>query len=105
MLNFGELMGSSKILKGSFFIMVSYIFFRIGGLIYRFLMSRLLGPEGYGLVVLTLPFQGIFQILSAAGIPPAIAKFVAQHKAVGEDEMARQVIFTSLKIMTILGIF
>lgn len=97
--------GSSKILKGSFLIMISYVFFRIGGLIYRFLMSRLLGPDGYGLVVLTLPFQGIFQILSAAGIPPAVAKFVAQHKAVGEDEMARQVIFTSLKIMAILGIF
>lgn len=98
-------MGSSKILKGSFLIMISYIFFRIGGLIYRFLMSRLLGPDGYGLVVMTLPFQGIFQILSAAGIPPAIAKFVAQHKAVGEDEIARQVIFTSLKLMSILGIF
>ncbi len=85
--------------------MVSYIFFRIGGLIYRFLMSRLLGPDGYGLVVMTLPFQGIFQILSAAGIPPAVAKFVAQHKAVGEDDVARQVIFTSLKLMSILGIF
>jgi len=97
--------GSSKILKGSFLIMISYVFFRIGGLVYRFLMSRLLGPDGYGLVVMTLPFQGIFQILSAAGIPPAIAKFVAQHKAVGEDEMARQVIFTSLKLMSILGIF
>lgn len=68
-------------------------------------MSRLLGPDGYGLLVLTLPFQGIFQILSAAGIPPAIAKFVSQHKAVGEDDMARQVIFTSLKLMSILGIF
>lgn len=98
-------MSTSKILKGSFLIMISYIFFRIGGLIYRFLMSRLLGPDGYGLVVLTLPFQGIFQIFSAAGIPPAIAKFVAQHKAVGEDDMARQVIFTSLKLMSILGIF
>jgi len=86
-------------------MMISYIFFRIGGLIYRLLMSRLLGPGGYGLVVMVLPFQGIFQILSAAGIPPAIAKFVVQHKAVGEDDMARQVIFTSLKLMSILGIF
>jgi stage V sporulation protein B len=68
-------------------------------------MSRLLGPGGYGLVVMTLPFQGIFQILSAAGIPPAIAKFVVQHKALGEDDIARQVIFTSLKLMSILGIF
>lgn len=86
-------------------MMISYLFFRAGGYIYRILMSRMLGPDGYGLLVMTLPFQGIFQILSAAGIPPAIAKFVSQHKATGEDEMARQVIFTSLKLMSILGIF
>lgn len=67
-------------------------------------MSRMLGPDGYGLLGLTIPFQGIFQILSAGGLPPAIAKYVAQHKALGEDAMARQVIFTSLKLMVFMGI-
>ena len=104
---FGELMGnsdkSSKILKGSFLMMISYLFFRVGGYLYRFILSRMLGPAGYGLVGLTTPFQGIFQVLSAGGFPPAISKFVAQHNAVGEEDIARQVIITSLKFMMIAG--
>ena len=96
--------GSSKILKGSFLMMVSYLFFRVGGYIYRILMSRLLGPEAYGVFGATLPFQGVFQILSAGGMQPVIAKFVAQHNAVGEEDVARQVIITSLKYMMISGV-
>ncbi len=95
--------GSSKVLRGSFLMMVSYLFFRVGGYLYRFILSRMLGPEGYGLVGLTTPFQGIFQVLSAGGFPPAISKFVAQHNAVGETDMARQVILTSLKFMMVAG--
>lgn len=98
-------MASSKILKGSFLIMISFLFFRVGGYIYKVFMARLLGPAGYGLFGATLPFIGIFQILSAAGFPPAIAKFVAQHKAVGEEDMARQVIITAIKLMIFLGVF
>ena len=98
-------MAGSKILKGSFLIMISFLFFRVGGYIYKVLLGRMLGPAGYGVFGATLPFIGIFQILSAAGFPPAIAKFVAQYKAVGEDEKARQVIVTATKLMMILGVF
>lgn len=94
---------STKILKGSLLMMVSYLLFRVGGYIYRVILTRMLEPAGYGLVGLTLPFQGIFQVLSAGGFPPAIAKFVAQHNAVGEEDMARQVIITSLKFMMVAG--
>lgn len=103
LLFFGELMAGSKVLRGSFMMMISYLFFRVGGYLYRFVMSRMLGPEGYGLLGLTTPFQGIFQVLSAGGLPPAIAKFVAQHNALDEEETARQVIITSLKFMMIMG--
>ncbi|MBM4241061.1 MAG: flippase [Euryarchaeota archaeon] len=99
-----NLNGTSKLVRGSFMMMVSYLVFRAGGYVYRVLMSRMLGPDGYGLLGLTIPFQGIFQILSAGGLPPAIAKYVAQHHALGEDDMARQVVFTSLKLMVFLGI-
>ncbi|HIH62055.1 MAG TPA: flippase [Methanobacteriales archaeon] len=95
---------TSKLVKGSFLIMVSSLIFRVGGYIYRVFMTRLLGPEGYGLLGLTFPLQGIFQILSAGGLPPAIAKYVAQHKALNEDQMATQVLHTSLKLMIILGL-
>jgi len=94
---------NSKILKGSLLMMVSYLFFRAGGYIYRAILTRMLEPAGYGLVGLTLPLQGIFQSLSSVGFQPAIAKFVAQHNAVNEEDISRQVIITSLKFMMISG--
>ncbi len=97
--------GTKKLLKGSLLIIISNFILRIGGYIYRMIMARLLGPIGYGLLGVTLPFQGIFQILAAGGLPPAIAKYVSQHKALGEDVLARQILFTTMKFMVLLGIF
>ncbi len=96
---------ANKLVRGSFIILIGNIIFRIGGYIYRFLMAILLGPTAYGVLGITLPFQGIFQTLSAGGLPPAIAKYVAQYVAVNEKDMARQTIYTALKIMVFLGIF
>ena len=96
---------ANKLVRGSLIIFIGNIIFRIGGYVYRFLMAILLGPTMYGVLGLTLPFQGIFQTLSAGGLPPAIAKYVAEYNAVNESDMARQTIYTALKIMVFLGIF
>ena len=101
----GEASGSSKVAKGSAIILIGNVIFRVGGYIYRFLMASLLGPAAYGILGLTTPFQGIFQVLSAAGLPPAIAKYVSEYNALNEEDLARQTIFTALKIMVFLGIF
>ena len=96
---------ANKLVRGSLIILVGNIIFRVGGYIYRFLMAILLGPTAYGVLGITLPFQGIFQTLSAGGLPPAIAKYVSEYEAVGEKDMARQTIYTALKIMVFLGLF
>lgn len=96
---------ANKLVRGSLIILIGNIIFRIGGYVYRFLMAILLGPTAYGILGITLPFQGIFQTLSAGGLPPAIAKYVAEYEAVNEKDMARQTIYTALKIMVFLGIF
>jgi len=95
----------SKLARGSFLILMGNMIFRVGGYIYRVLMAALLGPSAYGILGATLPFQGIFQVLAAGGLPPAIAKYVSQYIALEEDDLARQTIYTSLKIMIFLGIF
>lgn len=95
----------SKLVRGSALIFAGNIIFRFGGYIYRFLMATLLGPAMYGILGLTLPFQGIFQTLAAGGLPPAIAKYVSEYNALNEHDMARQTIYTSLKIMVFLGLF
>ncbi|KZX12624.1 flippase [Methanobrevibacter filiformis] len=95
---------ASKLVRGSFLILVGNLVFRVGGYVYRFLMATLLGPSSYGILGLTLPLQGIFQVLSAGGLPPAIAKYVAEYNALDEHALAKQSIFTSLKIMIFLGL-
>ena len=95
---------SNKIIKNSFILIIGNLLFRVGGYINRLLMSRMLGPEGYGLYGLTLPFQGIFQILSAGGLPPAISKYVAEYNAKDEKQMTRQVIITATKFMIMMAI-
>ena len=96
---------ANKLVRGSLIILIGNIIFRLGGYVYRFLMAILLGPVNYGILGITLPFQGIFQTLSAGGLPPAIAKYVAEYEAVGEHDWARQTIYTALKIMVFLGLF
>lgn len=96
---------SSKLARGSFLIFIGNIVFRVGGYVYRFLMATLLGPASYGILTITLQFQGIFQVLSAGGLPPAIAKYISQYIALDEEILARQTIYTSLKIMIFLGLF
>ncbi|MGN0176986.1 MAG: oligosaccharide flippase family protein [Methanobrevibacter sp.] len=96
---------ANKLVRGSLIILIGNVIFRIGGYIYRFLMAILLGPTAYGILGITLPFQGIFQTLSAGGLPPAIAKYVAEYEAINEKDMARQTIYTALKIMVFLGLF
>jgi stage V sporulation protein B len=94
----------SKILRGSFFMLIGNLVFRVGGYVYRFLMASLLGPSKYGIIGITLPFQGILQTLSSGGLPPAIAKYVAEYEALDQKDMARQTIYTSLKMVIVLGI-
>jgi stage V sporulation protein B len=95
---------ASKLARGSVIIFIGNIIFRIGGYVYRFLMATLLGPAAYGILGITLPFQGIFQILSAGGLPPAIAKYVSQYNALNKEDLAHQTVYTALKIMVFLGI-
>ena len=95
---------ANKLVRGSLIIFIGNIIFRIGGYLYRFLMATLLGPVNNGILGTTLSFQGIFQTLASGGLPPAIAKYIAEYEAVDDHNMARQTIYTALKIMVILGL-
>lgn len=94
----------NKLVRGSLIIFVGNIIFRIGGYLYRFLMATLLGPVNNGILGTTMSFQGIFQTLAAGGLPPAISKYIAEYNAVEDYNMARQTIYTALKIMVFLGL-
>lgn len=96
---------ANKLVRGSLIIFIGNIIFRIGGYLYRFLMATLLGPVNNGILGTTMSVQGIFQTLASGGLPPAISKYIAEYEAVNDHNMARQTIYTALKIMVFLGLF
>lgn len=96
---------SSKIARGSTIILIGSFIFRIGGYIYRVSMAQLLGPVGYGILGLTLPLQGIFQLSSEGGLSMAVAKYVAEYEAKNELDMVNQIIRTSSKLIILMGLF
>jgi stage V sporulation protein B len=94
---------STKIAKGSLVMLIGSFIFRIGGFIYSFSMAYLLGPTGYGILGLTLPLMGVLQLSAEGGIPPAVAKYVAEYEAKGDRAMIRQIIKTSFKLIIVMG--
>ena len=95
---------ANKLVRGSLIIFIGNIIFRIGGYLYRFLMATLLGPTGTGILGITMSYQGIFQTLASGGLPPAISKYIAEYEAVDDHNMARQTVYTSLKMMIFIGL-
>ena len=95
---------ANKLVRGSLIIFIGNIIFRIGGYLYRFLMATLLGPVNNGILGTTMSVQGIFQTLASGGLPPAISKYIAEYEAVDDHNMARQTIYTALKMMVFLGL-
>jgi len=85
-------------------MLIGYFIFRVGGYIYRFVTANLLGPAGFGILNLALPTQSILIQIASGGMPPAIAKHVSEYSAQGDEEMVKQVIHTSLKIVIVLGL-
>ena len=95
---------ANKLVRGSLIIFIGNIIFRIGGYLYRFLMATLLGPVNNGILGTTMSVQGIFQTLASGGLPPAISKYIAEYEAVEDHNMARQTIYTALKMMVFFGL-
>ena len=96
-------MSSTKIARGSLIMLIGSFIFRIGGFVYRISLAQLLGPTGYGILGLTLPLIGVLQLSAEGGIPPAIAKYIAQYEALNQPEMIRQIIKTSFKLIIVMG--
>ncbi len=94
----------SKLASGSIIILLGSIILRLGGFIYRFILSRLLTTSEYGIVGLTLPFQNTLITAASGGVPPAIAKYVSQYKALEDDKMVHQIIVTATKLMIFMAI-
>ncbi|MDK2800923.1 MAG: stage sporulation protein [Clostridiales bacterium] len=95
----------NSLLYGTFVLTIANIFVRLLGFIYRIFLSRMIGPQGMGLVQLIFPLYMITITLTASGIPIAVSRIVSQRKAIGDIRGIKRTVFISLLMVIVISIF
>ncbi|CAM4310300.1 putative polysaccharide biosynthesis protein [Listeria booriae] len=98
-------MSSSKLLRGTFILTLGTFISKFLGLFYVIPFYWIMGGAGpmtlynFGYV----PYQ-IFLGIATAGVPLAVAKYVAKYNAIGEYEIGRRLFRTGVYLMLVTGI-
>ncbi|EHP89502.1 flippase [Methanotorris formicicus] len=86
--------------KDSFYILLANIYSKGCAYVFFFLMAYLLGTEGFGVLRGTLPIMDTLTIFFCSGIPPAMAKFIAE-----DENFSLSKYIPTLKIMLLFSLF
>lgn len=97
-------MSDSKFLRGTLIVTLGTFLVKFLGMIYVFPFHALVQTNGgalynYGYVPYT-----IFLSIATAGVPLAVAKFIAKYNALGDYETSRRMFRSGMKLMIAMGI-
>lgn len=97
-------MRKESFVYGAAILVLSSVINRILGFIYQVFIIRLIGAEGIGLFSMVYPIYVLLIVISTAGIPVAVAKFVAEELAKNNLKRVFKILKLSLIIMGSLSI-
>jgi stage V sporulation protein B len=89
-----------SLLYGTLVLTIANFIVRLLGFVYRIVLSRLMGPQGMGLMQLVFPVFQIAITLTTAGLPTAISRLVSAKNARGDIRGIRHVVKTTLLLVT-----
>lgn len=92
-----------RLMSGAAVLALGSIVAKIIGAFHRVPLTNILGAEGMGVYQLVFPVYALFITLSTAGIPTALSRLVAEHRARGED--ARKYLAAALFTLLALSVF
>ena len=97
---------SGRLVGGAAVLAVGSIAAKIIGAFYRIPLTNILGAEGMGIYQLVFPVYALFMTLSTAGIPTALSRIVAEHRARGEGakKYLAAALFTLVSLSALAGI-
>lgn len=88
----------SKFFQGTLILLAAGFITRILGFINRIIVARVIGGEGVGLYMMALPSLFLVITFTQLGLPVAIAKFVAEANAVGDEKKIKKILVVSLSV-------
>ncbi|GAX88659.1 putative polysaccharide biosynthesis protein [Effusibacillus lacus] len=91
-------------LRGALVLAVAGILSKIMGSVYTIFLQNIIGDRGMGLFQMAYPIYSTLLILSTAGFPVAVSKFVAEHIAMGDYRGAKKVFRAASVLLFFSGI-
>ncbi len=90
---------AKSLLYGTLILTLANFIVRILGFIYRVLLSRMIGPQGMGLIQLVFPAYLITITLTTSGLPIAVSRLVSERKAKGDENGIRRIVAVALLLV------
>lgn len=94
-------MSKQTLLVGTAILVAASLFNRILGFAYQIFIIDLIGTKGIGLFNMVFPIYILAIVIATAGIPLAIAKFVAEENANNNPRAAFRILQISLIFLTL----
>ena len=91
-------------LRGALILGLAGIFSKLLGSVYTIFLQNIIGDRGIGLYQMAYPIYSTLLILSTAGFPVAVSKFVAEHIALGDFTGAKKVFRVSFFLLFFSGL-
>jgi len=90
-------------LKGAFILLLANIMVKSMGFVYQILVVRMISPEGIGIFNMIFPLYITALVLTTAGLPLAVSKFVAEEMALNKKESAAKIFGTAITLLFIFS--
>lgn len=91
-------------LRGAMVLAAAALVSKLLGSVYTIVLQNAIGDRGMGLYQMAYPIYATLLIISTAGFPVAVSKFVSEHAAHGDITAARRIYRVSLAMLTVIGV-
>jgi len=94
----------SKFLKGAAVLSLAALISKVLGSLFKIPFQNIAGDSSFGIYNMVYPIYVLILIVSSAGLPITVSKFVSERAVVGDIYGARRVLKISMSIMTLIGV-
>ncbi|MDD2371362.1 MAG: polysaccharide biosynthesis protein [Firmicutes bacterium] len=94
----------SSLIKNAFILSAAAIISKFLGAFYQAFLYQSVGSGGVGIYMKGINFYAMLLAISAAGIPIAISKLMAEERAAGRVDVANRIFTYSVKLLVFIGL-
>lgn len=91
-------------IRGALVLAAAGMLSKIMGSVYTIFLQNIIGDRGLGLYQMAYPIYSMLLLLSTAGFPVAVSKFVAEHIAIGDYRGAKKVFRVASSLLFLSGL-